>query len=114
VRSPQVYDNESAARDVPGRRSVACGGTTPLHPPIMGGLRGPPSPPAVRTTQKSRRPHTVAEVKALWVLQAGRPRSGALCLLDRDGGAGALEGSLGLLRGLLVDLLKYGLGRAVD
>src|SRR5579863_7588449 len=35
-------------------------------------------------------------------------------LLDRDGGAGAFEGSLGLLRGLLVDLLKYGLRRAVD
>src|ERR1700722_19868931 len=35
-------------------------------------------------------------------------------LLDRDGGAGALEGSLALLRGLLGDLLKHGLGRAVD
>src|SRR3984957_4438195 len=35
-------------------------------------------------------------------------------LLDRNGGAGALKGSLGLLRGLLVDLLKHGLRRAVD
>src|SRR5258708_19439445 len=35
-------------------------------------------------------------------------------LLDRDGGAGALQGSLGLLRGVLVDLLQDGLGRAVD
>src|SRR5215469_12137935 len=34
-------------------------------------------------------------------------------LLDRDRGAGALEGSLGLVRGLLVDLLKDGLRRAV-
>src|ERR1700733_843918 len=35
-------------------------------------------------------------------------------LLDRDGGAGALKGSLRLLRGVLVDLLKDGLRRAVD
>src|ERR1700742_5042315 len=39
---------------------------------------------------------------------------GAVELLDRDGGAGALEGGLGLLRGLLVDLLQDGLRRAVD
>src|SRR5215472_971010 len=48
---------------------------------------------------------------------AGRPRARAARrgsrLLDRDGGAGALEGSLGLVRGLLVDLLQYGLRRAV-
>src|SRR4051794_3336 len=34
--------------------------------------------------------------------------------LDGDGGAGALEGSLGLLRGVLGDLLQDGLGRVVD
>src|SRR5215472_9903873 len=34
-------------------------------------------------------------------------------LLDRDAGAGALEGRLGLLRGLLVDLLQDSLRRAV-
>src|SRR3984893_11794949 len=38
----------------------------------------------------------------------------AVELLDRDGGAGALKGSLRLLRGLLVDLLQDGLRRAVD
>src|SRR6202012_4583237 len=43
----------------------------------------------------------------------GAPR-GAVLLLDLNGGAGALEGSLGLLRGLLVDLLQDGLRRAVD
>src|SRR6201995_4395029 len=42
----------------------------------------------------------------------GAPRGAVL--LDLNGGAGALEGSLGLLRGLLVDLLKDGLRRAVD
>src|SRR6201996_1504690 len=41
-------------------------------------------------------------------------RAGAVVLLDRYGGAGTLEGSLGLLRGLLVDLLQDGLRRAVD
>src|SRR3954454_21760001 len=35
-------------------------------------------------------------------------------LLDRDGGAGALKGGLGLLGGLLVDLFENGLRRAVD
>src|SRR6202451_2705670 len=35
-------------------------------------------------------------------------------LLDRDRGAGALEGSPRLVRGLLVDLLEHGLGRAVN
>src|ERR1700733_7807435 len=35
-------------------------------------------------------------------------------LLDRDGSAGALEGFLRLRRGILVDLLKHGLRRAVD
>ena len=34
-------------------------------------------------------------------------------LLDRDGGAGALQGGPGLVRGFLVDLLKHVLGRAV-
>src|SRR6202050_2750101 len=35
-------------------------------------------------------------------------------LLDRNRGAGALEGSPRLVRGLLVDLLEHGLGRAVN
>jgi hypothetical protein len=35
-------------------------------------------------------------------------------LLDGDRGACALKGGLGLLRALLVDPLKQGLGRAVD
>src|SRR6266702_3205724 len=43
----------------------------------------------------------------------GTPRR-AVELLDRDRSAGALKGSLRLLRGLLVDLLKDGLRRAVD
>src|SRR5580658_9234475 len=47
------------------------------------------------------------------VLRRGLRRS-APKLLDRDGGAGALEGSLGLLRRVLVDLLEDGLGGAVD
>src|SRR4051795_313056 len=34
--------------------------------------------------------------------------------LDADGGAGALEGGLRLVRGVLVDLLEDRLGRAVD
>src|SRR3954470_10998750 len=40
----------------------------------------------------------------------GRRQPGAL---DGDGGAGALEGGLGLLRGVLVDLLQDRLGGAV-
>src|SRR5215831_79842 len=62
-----------------------------------------------------------------WVSQLFRPvtrrrRRGppggsfAVCcenLLDRDGGAGALQGAPGLVRGFLVDLLKHGLRRAV-
>src|SRR5580692_6425292 len=43
-----------------------------------------------------------------------RSRLGLSELLDRDGGAGALEGGLGLVRGFLVDLLQDGLGGAVD
>src|SRR5580692_4963583 len=37
-----------------------------------------------------------------------------ICLLDRDRGPGALEGSLGLVRGLLVHVLEHRLRRAVD
>src|SRR5215470_8387248 len=51
--------------------------------------------------------------RALRVPEA-TPEPAAAVLLDRDRSAGALEGSLGLLRGLLVDLLKDGLRRAVD
>src|SRR5262245_8953320 len=49
-------------------------------------------------------------------LLGGRPsrREFSNASLDRDGGAGALEGGLRLLRGLLVDLLKQRLRRAVD
>src|SRR4051812_16633296 len=45
--------------------------------------------------------------------RARRGGSGVL-LLDGDGGAGALEGGLGLLRGVLGDLLQDRLRRAVD
>src|SRR6185312_9185103 len=49
------------------------------------------------------------------LLAWGRPPEPAAAeLLDRDRSAGALEGSLRLLRGLLVDLLEDGLRRAVD
>src|SRR2546421_5548686 len=42
------------------------------------------------------------------------PPDAASRLLDGDGGAGALEGRLRLVRALLVDLLEHRLGRAVD
>src|SRR4051794_41709816 len=45
--------------------------------------------------------------------RARRGGSGVL-LLDGDGGAGALEGGLGLLRGVLGDLLQDRLRRVVD
>src|SRR6266704_297204 len=41
------------------------------------------------------------------------PPGAALRLPDGDGGAGALEGRLPLVRALLVDLLEHRLGRAV-
>src|SRR5580692_5352477 len=43
-------------------------------------------------------------------------RAGAIwaCLLDRDGGPGTLKGGLGLVRGLLVNVLEHRLRRAVD
>src|SRR5205823_6831860 len=47
-------------------------------------------------------------------LAALLPPNAALRLLDGDGGAGALQGRLRLVRALLVDLLQDRLGRAVD
>src|SRR3954447_17375185 len=44
----------------------------------------------------------------------GPPFRGGSVLLDRHSGAGALEGLLGLVRGLLVGLLQDRLRRAVD
>jgi trehalose 6-phosphate phosphatase len=49
---------------------LARGGATPLHPPIMGGLRPPIAPPR-GDTQRPRAPRAVAEVKELWLLLAG-------------------------------------------
>jgi undecaprenyl-diphosphatase len=44
---------------------LPAGGRPPCTPPITGGLRGPPSPPAVVAAHKARRHHTVAEVTTL-------------------------------------------------
>src|SRR5690349_4771607 len=48
------------------------------------------------------------------LLARATPEPAAAGLLDGDRSAGALEGSLRLVRGLLVDLLEDGLRRAVD
>src|SRR5579863_5422309 len=56
--------------------STARGGTTPLHPPVMGGC-APPMPPAAGAAQKSRRPHTVAGVKAWGVPSEGAAKDAA-------------------------------------
>src|SRR5579859_6135353 len=57
--------------------------------------------------------------QAAWIPRNTRgpgpgPGSSIRVLLDRDAGAGALQGRLRLVRALLVDLLQDGLGRAVD
>jgi lysine 2,3-aminomutase len=43
-------------------RRFACGGTTPLHPPIMGGLRPPIAPPR-EDAQKPRAPRAVVRLE---------------------------------------------------
>ena len=56
--------------------STPRGGTTPLHPPIMGGC-APPMPPAVGTAPRARRPHTGPEVKTWWLPCAGAAQTAA-------------------------------------
>ncbi len=52
------------------------GGATPLHPPRMGGLRPPISPPR-EDAQKTRAPRAGAEVKALGLGLAGAAETAA-------------------------------------
>src|SRR3984885_13246780 len=59
-------------------------------------------------------PGGVLRVLHCWPGETPRTPQKRTKLLDRDGGAGTLKGSLRLLRGVLVDLLKDGLRRAVD
>src|SRR5215470_16132144 len=76
------------------------------HAPGLGMLRQTRTPPGMFPDGVQR----VAPCEP-----GGAPRNPQRAeLLDRDRSAGALEGSLRLLRGLLVDLLKDGLRRAVD
>ena len=56
---------------------VACGGTTPLHPPAWRGLRPPSlSPPPRGVPPKARPPPCCGWVKALWLLSGGHPKTG--------------------------------------
>jgi peptidoglycan/LPS O-acetylase OafA/YrhL len=59
-----------------GDRSTPRGGTTPLHPPVMGGC-APPIPPAAGTAPRPRRPRTVAEAKSWWLPSAGAAKTAA-------------------------------------
>ena len=60
----------------PALRSAVRGGTTPLHPPIMGGLRPPIAPHGGRRGKRGA-PRAVARVRAPWLLSAGSAKPDA-------------------------------------
>src|ERR1700691_1884103 len=99
----------------------------PPHPaPATSGLSHIPA--TSRPGHTRARPHLAPAASHpgpsradLWVLARVCPprapvagRRELVCLLDRDRGPGALEGGLGLVRGLLVHVLEHRLPRAVD
>src|SRR5580693_4061474 len=87
-----------AARPAPRRLPAAS--LSPPLPPLP-----PPAAPWTRETRASG--HVCVALGPGLLLFPGR------CLLDRDGGASALQGGPPLVRALLVDLLQHRLGRGV-
>src|ERR1700685_2328295 len=71
-------------------------GDDPPAPPDHGGPARPPVPPAVRSAQKARRPHTVAEV--------------TLCLL----GVGGEDGGDGRVAARQLQRVRGQLGESLD